>query len=245
MALKTFAEMNTLLADNTTGDISAQDMRDVIKGLWRRQIAPYTVDNAADVYWENNLGDFTTVTVTGSQTITEREGVLSVMFQDQATQDLNCVLKAHTFAVGDSFAVRIKMFELTVEDFCMAALVFADGTTSAANAIAAFAYFQSTGSGGILQPREGTLTAMATADVTTAWNPQLPIADGIYIRLTYQAANTWRTTWSIDGVNFLTLNQADSTFTLTPTHFGVGWSSWAGATDNIRQVSFGPICKLA
>lgn len=240
MALKTFAEMNTLLADNTSGDIAAVDMRDVIKGLWRRQIAPYTNDDAADVYWESNSGDFTTVTVTGSQTITEREGFLSVLFAGQAGADVNAFLKARTFSIGDAFATRIRIGGL-INNHNMTGICFTDGTASTSNVALALAYYGD--SSNKISAWHGTLTNLAT-NVNLFDSQQLqPYNDGIYAKLIYSAADTFEVQWSWDGVSFS--NLAGTTFakTMTPTHVGVCWSKWGGADDGLA--SFGPICKLA
>src|SRR5690606_10699367 len=59
---------------------------------------PWAVDltdnaDAADVVWDGSkAASMTTVTVTGTQTITEKQGVLSVLFSGQGTQDYNCLL---------------------------------------------------------------------------------------------------------------------------------------------------------
>lgn len=241
MALKTFAEMNTLLADNTSGDISAVDMRDVIKGLWRRQIAPYTVDNAADVYWESNSGDFTTVTVTGSQTITEREGILSVLFASQTANDLNAFLKARTFSVGDTFATRIRIYGQDT-NFGMGGIAFTDGTASTSNVAAALAYNQ-TGAAQVAA-WHGTLDNVATSAWNISGSENFPWSDGVYVSLEYDAANTFIAQYSADGISWSMLGQTSFAKTMTPTHFGPVWSRWGGGA-SVMTASFGPFCKLA
>lgn len=239
----TLTQMLALIPDNTSGDVTPADMRDVVTAIVRELRAPYSVDDADDVWWDGDIGDFTTLTITGNEAVTEGAGRLSVTFNDQSANDLNCVLKAHTFAVGDSFVVPISMFG-SVENYSIAGLVFADGTTSAANAVATC--LERPEDPDTLFVRTGTLTAMTTLGTaaTFAWADDL-VHGPLYLRLTYQAANTWRPAWSIDGFSWLSLNESDVTFTLTPTHFGVCWSAWGATTDNFRQVSFGPISKLA
>src|SRR5690606_13056067 len=90
---------------------------------------PWAVDltdnaDAADVVWDGSkAAAMTTVTVTGTQTITEKQGVLSVLFSGQGTQDYNCLLKAHTFVVGDSFAVPVRFH---ANGLAAAGIIFTD-----------------------------------------------------------------------------------------------------------------------
>lgn len=238
MALKTFAEMNTLLADNTTGDISEGDMRDVIKGLWRRQIAPYTVDNAADVYWESNLGDFTAVTPSGSQTVTEREGFLSVVFAGQSSGHLNARLKAVSFSVGDEWACEIENIADTPSGINWVGLIATDGTATTSNFWGAFPYHTSAPNAGIgyghgVLNSVNTLAAEIIDAHTYHGNP--------VIRLKYTATNEYRVDWSADGVSWIPGTARAKT--MTPTHIGVGWSRYGGGGNGMA--SFGPLCKLA
>lgn len=237
----TLAQMLALLPDNTAGDISAADMRDVVAAIARGQRAPHSVDDADDVWWESDIGDFTTVTVTGTQTVTEKDGFLSVKYSGQSGGDHNGVLKAHTFSIGDSFATRIRLFG-PAGQVSFGGLVFTDGTTSAANAIQVSGYVDAANNT-LVDTLHGTLTAMGSEGFSITARNAFPWLDGLYVRLTYTASNSFTAHFSPDGATWSVLGQSAVSKTITPTHFGVTWSKEGGSVESV--VSFGPICKLA
>lgn len=234
----------TILArynDNTAGDISAADGRANMTGLWRQIHAPYSVDNAADVWWQGDSAGMTTVTITGTQTITEIDGHLSVRFSGQSSGDFNGLFKAHTFSVGDSFATRIRSMG-TSEDYTMTGIAFTNGTVGTSDIVAAYPYRQV--ANGVFNAGHGTLTNFAT----NSWNlPGMfyggPFNDAVYARITYTASNSFTIAFSPDGVSWSSFGQAAVSKTMTPTHFGVIWSKFGGAVESLA--SFGPVCKLA
>jgi hypothetical protein len=194
--------------------------------------------DATDIRWTGSVSaGMTTVTVTGSQTLTEKTGVLSVLFSGQSTQDYNCLLTAHTFSVGDSFAVPIRYAGNA--GIGAAGVIFTDGTTSAANAVAAHMQQHSNEGHTRVYTRHGTLTAMGS--VSTVHNHRSALVPWLWLRLTYQASNTFRKELSPDGISWHTT--ADESKTMTPTHVGVCWSTDNNSGDGIA--TFGPIVKLA
>jgi hypothetical protein len=196
--------------------------------------------DAADIQWDGTVSaGMTTVTVSGSETLTEKTGVLSVLFSGQSAQDFNCLLAAHTFSTGDSFAVPVRYVgNAGIGD---AGVIFTDGTTSAANGVAAHIQQHSNEGNTRVYTRHGTLTAMGT--VSTLFTYRASPLPWLWLRLTYQAANTFRKELSPDGISWTTVGIADVTKTMTPTHVGVCWSVDNTAADGIA--TFGPIIKLA
>jgi hypothetical protein len=241
MAFQTLAQMLTSLQDG--GANTAAEVRTIIDGIVRQKIwAPYSNDHAEDVFWQSNLSDFTDVVITGSHTLIERDGFLSVRFTGIASGDVNCRLKARTFTVGDEFACRIRLGGL-MNDFSMAGLFFTDGTTATSNAVGAAAYITSTATSLILVARHGTLQAFASDALNVSILNEGPLLDGLYAKLQYTASNSFRVYFSADGVSWSEMGTTAFSKTMTPTHFGVGWSKEGGSGDGVA--SFGPICRLA
>lgn len=236
----TLSAIDALLADNTSGDISAADMRTIVRALHRKNVGAYSLDHADDIWWESELGGLTTLTVTGSQTLTEKDGFLSAAFATQTANDLNCVLKPHTFSTGDSYAVRLAV--IGGSTFSMAGLVVSDGTTSTSNAVALLTYingFQT------ITTWHGTLTNMGTQANVIAMGTGVGMPwMGLHFKIDYTSANTFRSWASPDGVSWADLGFSTYAKTMTPTHFGVCWSTWGGS-GYTAAATFGPVCKVA
>ncbi len=240
--VRTLAAIQALLADNVAGDISAQDVRDMVVSAYSLlPDAPASLD-PEDIYWSgSDAAAMTEVTISGSQTITERAGKVSVLFTSQAAADYNCLLQARTFAIGDSYAVPIRLFEATSGNITAAGVIFTDGTISTSFGVIAsllkFTAEQDTRT----YLRHGALQTMTNtaggSDIRGQAQPW------IYTRLTYVAANTFRMELSFDGISWLTAGVADVTRVMTPTHVGVGWSK-DGSTGS-AIATFGPILKVA
>lgn len=236
----TLAQMHALFNDNTAGDISAEDGRDVIEALWLRIYGVESNPGANDIYWDgDDSSSMTTVTVTGSQTITENGGYLSVNFSGQGAQDFNALLKAHTFSIGDSFAAETRLLSGAASGLQgHVGLVFTDGTTSGSNAMTS-SIQQNQANAPTFVARHGTLTAMSTA---ASHVPSL-VVPGWWLRLTYTAANTFQVSISSDGISYTTLTHSSTSKTMTPTHVGLVWSKDNTSGEGIG--TFGPIRKLA
>lgn len=211
-------------------------LNDVIRGL---VLAPYSLDDAEDIWWQGDAAGMTEVTVTGTQTITEKDGQLSVVFQGQSTSDVNCLLKARTFAAGDSFATRIRTGG-AASNFTIPAFLLTDGTSDSSNCVMATAYVSDANP--VLGIFTGTLTNAASVVVISP-NSQLAWLDGLYIKIKYVSSNTFQVWWSCDGISWADITVGTFAKTMTPTHIGVGWSRWGSSVSGVAN--FGPICKLS
>ena len=211
----------------------------------RRETAvdyPRELVDPGDVVWGDGIAaGLTEVTVTGSQTIREFHHVISVEFTGQSTQDYNCLLEAHTFSVGDSYAVPIRLFQADTSSLCSAGVIFTDGTASSSNAVTGHLQQHAGEIDTRTITRDGTLTAMS--GVSTTYDLRGNAVPWAWIRLTYQASNTFRKELSVDGISWSTAGVSDTSKTMTPTHFGVCWSMDASTGNSIA--TFGPILKLA
>lgn len=184
-----------------------------------------------DVHWyDGKAASLTTVTVSGSQTITERDGRLSVVYSGQSDQDLNCVLAPVALATGEAVSVEISSGNPEGATYTRG-VVITDGTTSAANAV--FYGWDNFGTMRLLH-REGTLTAMGTSDFQTSVS--LGLLPVTHLRAEYEAADTFRLWISPDGISWMQ-HGSDATFTMTPSHIGVAWSAFGSASSGVANFS--------
>lgn len=199
---------------------------------WLQPFVGTTAGN--DYYWQgSDFSDFTVVTISGSQIIDEAQNRVTVTASGIASVDINAGLKAHSFSIGDSFAVAMR--GISVDTAHLGGILFTDGTMPSSNCF--FYNFQHNVPD--ITARRGTLTAAST---TTLFG--LPTAgawDWIWLRLTYEAADTFGMQISVDGENWIS-TIADTPFTMTPTHFGLGWSNNGQGQEN--QWVFGPLKQL-
>lgn len=232
----TLAAIDALINDNAAGDISAADMRSVARALHRKNVGAYSLDDAADIWWEGDSAGMTTVTVTGSQTLTEMDGFLSVNMIGQTAADMNCLLKAHTFSVGDSFCARLGIVGGSQSQACV---IFTDGTASSSSMM--YGGIVSDGGVGKFWQASGTLTSWA-GNFNDTFNNYGGGRSDIYAKLVYVATNSWRVWYSTDGVSWMTPFVAVS-FTLAPTHVGIGWMTTVATPGAVA--TYGPLCKVA
>src|SRR3990172_7689442 len=131
----TLAQIYALITEG--GGNPAADVRAALQALYHRQYEIGADPDTNDVYWDgDDAASGTTVTVTGSQTIIEEGGLLSVRFDGQAANDLNCLLFARTLAIGSRWRTTARTFT-RAHDFTMAALVMTDGVIGTSNSVAA------------------------------------------------------------------------------------------------------------
>lgn len=244
----TLAQMQALINDNAAGEIVPTDHRAVNEALWRHIHAPYSVDDADDIWWEGDSAGMTTVAVSGTQTITERDGSLSVQFSGQTANDVNALLKPVTFSIGDEWVTHLQLWSVpkaTSGNRSVAGLCFTDGTDATSNAVLANIQTDpSSDAAGIWVGRDGTLTNLIAAD--WVFVPQINFGGGIagiYVKLVYSAANTFQMFVSPNGIVWTKFSEPDITITMTPTHVGVAWGEDTDST--IHIATFGPLCKVA
>lgn len=207
-------------------------------------------DNSPDkVWWQGNTVATrgTTVTVTGSQTITEvaddspRVSVTSIA--SISANDCNCVLFPALIAVGQRWRAWVRVQTSSDNQFLMGFLLMTDGTTSAANLAANMLYYNTNGTF-ISQGVGGTLTSISLITGATSLGGGALKRAGFILELEYVSANTWsQRVFGADGVTSI-FEQTSWSQALTPTHIGIGWSNWGGSP-NTPSVHFGPLYRVA
>lgn len=181
----------------------------------------------------------TTVTVSGAQTITVARDRLSVLVtSDMADSDINCQLIARTMSVGDIIETAwtgMSETEDTGSGFMFAGPLLTDGTTSGSNAAIALGRLRDEARGVMqIDMRGGTLTSIS--GTTSSFRSMKTISHLVYQRIEYEASNTFRGYISPDGISWIDIGSITTTF--TPTHFGVGWSTWNDTMLVDRVASF-------
>lgn len=141
---------------------------------------------------------------------------------DQAggSRDLHALLRPVTLAVGDYIEAAVEFRRRN--NFLGPALIMADGTTfGSGNQVVAWAH-RGTNTHDI---RINGWTSFNTAGIDGFRQTLEHAADMFYMRLKYEAADTWGLYISIDGVTWLTV-QTNYAKTLTPTHIGICAVHW-------------------
>ena len=195
-----------------------------------------TADARDDFFDGASAVSWSTLTVTGGQTITEQYGKLSIdITSAQTASDVNAYLQAITPSVVHSIEVRCTGLASNAgaSDFLMMGLVWSDGATSGSNAACLMLHQDTTTGLRYVTGRAGSFTAMGGGSGPNS-TVRVPLAD-IYLKWEYDAANTFRGFVSPDGVTWQDLGTMSDT--VTPTHVGLFWSTWGDAVD-ISTVSY-------
>jgi hypothetical protein len=197
-------------------------------------------DDADSVNWDgNDVAAGTTVTVSGTQTITEGDGgIVSVLFSGQGTTDFNCLLYARTISTGDKWRCAMRLF-CREEQYTIAGIVMTDGTSSSSNAVSAELTMD--GSTPRLQLRHGPLDNMNTSPFDATDTASLRFIPWLFLELEYVASNSFTVRFG-DGLSFTNWGASAASVTMTPTHVGLMWSKWAGSEEAIA--TFGPLRKV-
>lgn len=230
--VRTDATNLTNLADNTSGDISPQDMRDVYVSLqvpeWVRytdhRMSDETGHTDDDFFNADSSGDYTTQTVSGSATWTIDRGKLGVKAVSQSADDLSAYLKSITSASAP-MTIEARMTHMTsYGQYPMAGIAFTDGTATSSNVVLVHVQGDSTQAAPDVIMDSGTLTDF-NADATDVVKQRIATGFGVYyFRLVWVSANTWDAAVSFDGVVWDT-ESVNLSKTMTPTHFGFVASS--------------------
>ena len=244
--VRSISALQTLFADNTSGDISAQDLRDFLVTM--QAMAVGFEPGADDIVWNaaaNVVGDGTQLAISGTETITEGFGTLDVKFSGQTANDLGGLLYAHSFTIGDRFAVPCAMYPEDNGDFTWTGVMFTDGVADTSNVVTALTY-EAGGSTRWIGSWSGTLTNFSTLEVENSGlmtiDHQATNGDWT-VELEYSAANTFQCRFGPGYGSTITMGLGTSGVTMTPTHVGVFWTKDGSAGE--ASVRFGSIRKTA
>lgn len=165
----------------------------------------------------------TAVSDSGTTVWTQDKGLLSVTVEDQTAGDYSTRLWTLTPTVPP---VTVETVVRVVGESGLTPSIgvcLTDGTSVSSN-IVDVAYASSDKSADVYK---GTITAAAASTDQTLTYWMMPF---IYIRIIWSATNTFKGVWSTDGISWSSFGAANTTQTMTPTHFGVAVAGMDGAT---------------
>lgn len=243
---KTGTLFNTLTRgyDDTvaaTHSVSAEVAHVAVAADFRNKwINPITVEDTSTAYDDEFEGESTAswsaITPTGNADWTEQYGVLSVLFDSQVANDCAANVTSLNGLSYPLYAVTASRIAGPHDDFLMFGPLFCDGTTSTANVTWNMTHYDDTNPGRLYHShRSGTITNVSTAH----YSSQGVVWGGwIWQRIDWITTNSFRAWLSPDGISWVSLGQTAQAPTLTPTHYGLGVSSWDTTTSTKRAASF-------
>ena len=182
--------------------------------------APGSPNAANDEFEDASITGWTRVHNSGTPkgTWSENYGALSWRQTATGATELDVYAKAHSPSVGDTVEVSGRIFVKTASDTLGIFVGFTNGTTfGTSNAVGTFWHDNLTLNRFMLNQwpghnsRSTDGTILNGGSMGTRW----------YVRVKYEAANTWGLYISPTGDNWHTV-QSNFAYTLTPTHIAVG-----------------------
>ncbi len=240
--VRTLAALQTLLADNAAGDISPQDLRDMLVSQAVPQWVQYlhhrldeTANTDDDEFDDASIdGAWTSLLVSGTAVWTEGKGVLSVVFKNQSAGDAAAQIKSINGSPSSPIQITTAVRGMSTEDHGITGVFFSDGTVAGSNVVLARYNHADRGIG----LTQGTFTDFQNSIL---WSRTLftgHSATWVYLRLTWVSANTWRLETSPDAVSWTAFDNTDKSDTMTPTHYGVLVGAFAGVVEKISTFEY-------
>ena len=183
---------------------------------------------------DSRAAAWTEVTPSGTAVWTESGDVISAKVKNQGGDDV-CGLVKTIGALSYPLVITTAIRMLSLPNYGMSGLIFSNGATTSSNVIWAMTYHDAA-YGFVHSFRTGTFATVNSLIITE----RRPILLGPYLyqRFIWRATNTWSLEISPDGVSWTDYANGNETFSLTPTHFGVGVSSWGSAFDQIATFEY-------
>lgn len=176
-------------------------------------------DGTDDDEFDNSTIDTTEILGGGSATWVEDHDVISVRADSQNTALAAQVTPLTSPSVGlvVETALRMAVVSTSPDDHIVAGVVLCDGDTSSDNAV--FAGFRLSGDGLLtFRVTQGTFGGMSYEGQTEFQG----FAGGwLYVRLIWDATDTFDMRMSIDGTTWTSAGQSTVSKSMTPTHMGV------------------------
>lgn len=208
--------------------------------------------DSTNYYWDgNDLAGFTSQNVSGTGTWAENGNAVQVLGTNQTADDASAQLIAQSFSTSDSWMVAVNTAFMHSDSgnsttaSRMLGVCFTDGTATTSNFVGGHIQIDNGASTPaeqmLLVGRHGTLTNVNSA---APWVSQLQMSamgGWIFIKLTYQAANTFRLAFGPSPYQLSSFGESDISKTMTPTHVGL-WISMQQAGTALGM--FGPLKKV-
>jgi hypothetical protein len=149
-------------------------------------------------------------------TWTEQGDALSCKFINTNAAIILGQLKPISIGIGGYIQTAIKL--MMSSNNPRAVLLFSNGTSAASSCVAMSTQLFSSTTPYSLHKGSGPITNVTFGAGTSVIFPFSPV----HMRFTWQAANTWRSEWSPDGISWESQATGDLAATLAPTHMGFG-----------------------
>lgn len=205
--------------------------------VWVQHLVDRTVDGESvhvddDEFTAASLTGWTNITNgAGTRLWTPKRGRLSVQMSGIAASDYEGQVKAMSPSSAPVTIETACVIYNSDVNFSMMGLAFTDGTTTAANLIAAELNLSSGGAG--FECRDGTWAAMNGAGLSRAeFNDDAVPMGMVYLQLIWVSANTFKVRLSVDGISWKDLGTDAKT--MTPTHYGVFATNWGGGANDMH-----------
>jgi hypothetical protein len=235
--------MQALFNDNTAGDISAADGRDVIGALYdwippeqkyRMGRLPGETAHADDDFFSTYSG-YTEMEVSGNATWAATRGGLTVTFDSQTTSQIAVALKAFT-ASGPPITIETAWTSTIVSASAPGfGICFADGVTAPDD----FAGMGTlVGSADIIECNGAMNGAQNFNAGMSLQRGGLNAQGPMYARFIWKSADTWAWAISPDGETWTDFGDADRSFTMTPTHIGFWVTAWSQTSPQIVSYKY-------
>ncbi len=244
--VRTLAALQALLADNTAGDISPQDVRDMLVSTWSPEWVQYlqhrmpdeTGHADDDFFSSDSSADYTETADSGTAVWTYGTyDVLSVAFDNQDTTSWATSLKAVP-AAGVPITIETHFMNTGVlnESFNYVGLCFTSGTATSSE-IASWGV----GHTNVDTTRYGRFSADGNTIASADWASTRGTPDtnrGFGLRLIWSAADTFAMSVSGDFVNWTDHDVADLTRTFTPTHMGFVVGTYGNVSTSVATFDY-------
>lgn len=190
-----------------------------------------------DEFDDEDMSGWVQVTPTGTASWKETRGVMSARYHTQTASD--CAALLHSLD-GLSYPLYIvtavRSFSFN-QNFNRRGLVFSQGTTTTSPCIWMMPYASLNTYTNTLSLGSGTFTNVSTTHY--AYTHYQPIWGGwLYQRLDWIATNLFRAWYSVDGISWTDLGQGTFTPAISPTHYGLGVSTWGGTGVSMSTFDF-------
>lgn len=168
-------------------------------------------------------GAWTKVEPTGTLTETVKRGLLSVKFVSQAVNDVSGIVRSIT-GLGSNYVIETVMrVYADTSNYHMRGLLFSDGTLTTSAVIWQMLF-------NVTQDlRSGTFTNINVDHSAPGTNLASYATGLLYMRLEWDTTLGVRQGFSSDGISWFYGIYVTAPF--TPTHAGIGWSTWGGGIE--------------
>lgn len=155
-----------------------------------------------------------------------------------ASGDLQALMRplGTALAVGDAIITAVDVMSNVNNNYTMAGIVLSDGVTAGAGSQLVAWYYSSNPANLAMTTSLWSYTNFGSATNLTADTPPGEYGRLVYMRLVRLSSTTWRLDYSPNGVSWVLGTAA--TLAITPTHVGVGATSFGTATKGYASFEF-------